>query len=292
MVPFMIIRIRVAGLTLAVSAREHTDSLGLPKVYEPFRVSRGADIRLTLTTDPAPEPRLDQRLFDSGSVWSVFRYQKELLYTFRTPRLKPSVFKAVKIDPGLRRGTLYFPHLRTGEPPRMALDFPLDELLYQHRLAEEGAVELHACGILLDGQAVLFCGQSGAGKTTTARLWRRYYPAADVLSDDRVVLRQRSGRPMAFGTPWHGVGGFASPASGPVRAVCFLRHGARSALRPLPAPQAAAQLFARSFPPLWKGAAVQAVLRACSSVAESVPCYELGFRPDKSAVTAIVDLLR
>ena len=292
MVLLMIIRIRVAGLTLALSAREHRDSLELPRVYEQFRVSRGADIRLALTTDPAPEPRPGQLLFDSGSVWSVFRYQRELLYTFRTPRLKPPVFKAVQIDAGLRRGTLYFPHLRTGEPPRMALDFPLDELLYQHRLAEEGAVELHACGILLDGQAILFCGQSGAGKTTTARLWRRYCHTADILSDDRVVLRQRRGRLTAFGTPWHGVGGFASPASGPVRAVCFLRHGARSVLKPLAAPEATARLFTRSFPPMWKAAAVQAVLHTCSSVAESVPCYELGFRPDKSAVTAIADILR
>jgi hypothetical protein len=288
----MILRLRVAGLTLAVSARKYTESLRLPRVYDEFLVSRGSDMRLDLSTDPIPQPHPARLLFDSSAVWSTYWHKGGLLYTFRTPRLNPPVFKAVAIDRSLQCGVLYFPHLLTGKPPHLALDFPLDELLFQHRLAREGAIELHACGVLQNNRALLFCGQSGAGKTTTAKLWKRHCPDVTILSDDRVVLRTRRNRPIAHGTPWHGLGGFASSASGPLRAVCFLRHASRPSLKRLPPPDAAARLFARTFPPLWDTRAAQATLRTCSEIAESIPCYDFGFRPDKSAVSCVQCLLR
>jgi hypothetical protein len=247
-------------------------------------------MRLDLSTDPIPQPHPARLLFDSGAVWSAYRHKRGLLYTFRTPRLNPPVFKAISIDRSLRRGVLYFPHLLTGKPPRLALDFPLDELLFQHRLAQEGAIELHACGVLQDGRALLFCGQSGAGKTTTARLWKRHCPDVTILSDDRVVLRIRRNRPIAHGTPWHGLGGFSSPSSGPTQTICFLRHAARSVLKPLTPPEAVARLFSRTFPPLWDARAVQATLHTCIQISESTPCYDFGFHPDESAVTTILDL--
>src|SRR5262249_57801099 len=123
------------------------------------------------------------------------------------------------------------------------------ELLFQHGFAGEGSMEVHSCGLLRGGGAVLFCGQSGAGKSTTARLWRRARPGTRVLSDDRIVLKLRRGRTWAFGTPWHGGGGFAAALGRPLRAVFFLRPPPRNPVTlPGPAP-AAARPFARTLPP-------------------------------------------
>jgi hypothetical protein len=287
--PAAAIRLKVAGLTLAVRARHATSHLSLPPAWHAFTGTRGGDIHLDFVTDPVPTPRTDHLLFDSGAVWSVHRWRTGLLYTFQTPALDPPVYKAVAIDRALRRGILYYPAPCRGTQPKYALDFPLDELLFQHRLAQNGELEIHACGIWFRGRVLLFCGKSGAGKTTTARLWRRWMPEARILSDDRMVIRRRGKRYWAYGTPWHGAGGFASPGGGTLDGIFFLRHARRSTLYPVPAAESAARLFARTFPPLWDKRAVEAMVGTCAAIAGTIPCFDFGFRPDRSAMAAVLN---
>jgi hypothetical protein len=199
------------------------------------------------------------------------------------------VYKAVVIDAGFREGRLYFPEAAGG--PDYALDYPLDELLFQHRLIREGALEVHACGLVRGDRAVVLCGQSGAGKSTTARLWRRHTRGTGVLSDDRIVLRPARGGVRAWGTPWHGDGGFSSPVSRPLGALFFLRHGRASRTRPIPAAEAAARLLARSFPPPWDPVAMGRALETCAAITAAVPSWELAFRPDRTAVDAVLRTL-
>jgi hypothetical protein len=56
-------------------------------------------------------------------------------------------------------------------------------------------------------------------------------------------------------------------------------------------PPAAAQLFARSFPPPWSRPSVARVLALCEKVAGAVPCGTLSFARDASAVGAVLDAL-
>jgi len=274
-----------------VQAPRATACLEPPPAFAPFLAARGADIRLRLTEERAPRPSPADGLFYSGGVWRVHRWRGGYLYTFRTSVLSPPVYKAVAIDRALRRGTLHFPRPRRGRRPPYALAFPLDELLFQHRLAREGGFEVHACGVVVGGRAVLFCGRSGAGKSTTARLWRRHRPGTLVLSDDRIVVRAGAGGYRAWGTPWHGDGGFASPEARPLGAVFFLRHGRADRVSRLSVPDAASRLFARTFPPPWDARAVGRVLETCARIAGRTPCYELRFRPRAAAVAAVLAAL-
>ena len=282
------LRLRVGGLSLAVEAERPTAALDPPPGLEPFLARRGGDIRLSLTADPAPAPEGD-RLFDSGGVWRVHRHSGGLLYDFHVPHRHPPIYKAVVIDDNLTEGRLHFPAVEGG--PEYALDYPLDELLFQHRLAREGAVEVHACGVVWRDRALVLCGQSGAGKSTTARLWRRHTRKTSILSDDRIVLRPSDRGVRAWGTPWHGDGGFASPESRPLAALFFLRHGRTTRALSLPRAAAAARLLARSFPPPWDPVAVARALDTCAAVTAAVPAWELTFRPDRSAVDAVRDAL-
>ena len=224
-------RLRVGGLTLAVRSRRPTTALGLEPEFQPFLVSRGADISLELREEPLPVLPSTPPLFDSGGVWCVYEEPGGRFYLFATPVLSPPCYKAVRIDSALRKGTLFFPR-SSSDGPRHALDFPLDELLFQHRLANDGALEVHACGVVVDGRAVLFLGQSGAGKSTLARLWCEHRPAV-VLSDDRIVLRRHGRGFRAHGTPWHGEGGLAAQGSARLGAIFFIRHQTENVTRPL-----------------------------------------------------------
>lgn len=279
------LRLRVGGLVLAVEADRPTAALDPPPALRAFLATRGGDIRLRYTEEPPPLPGRSETLFESGGVWRVERVREGLLYSFRIPNRRPPLYKVVAIDEGLREGRLHFDPSPRG--PHYALDFPLDELLFQHRLARDGAVEVHACAVVWKGKVLLFCGQSGAGKSTTARLWKAHARGARLLSDDRVVLRPGARGVRAFGTPWHGDGGFASPQGAPLGGLFFLKHAKATRLAPLSASEAAARLFARSFPPPWDAEGVEGALDACADAASAAPAFELAFRPDRTAVEAV-----
>lgn len=233
-----------------------------------------------------PTPR-GLPLFDSGGLWQVFREARGgLLYVFRAPRGEGPPARAVAIDAARRRGRLFLPRSRWSDTPGFALSYPLDELLFQHRLARQGGAVVHASGIALAGRAVLFCGASGAGKSTLASLWQG--AGVPVLSDDRLVLRRaRAGAVMAFGTPWHGSGRHASPHGLPLGALFFLRQATRNQARRLAPAEALARLMACTFPPMWEAVSLARTLDSAAHVVARVPCYELSFRRDPSALACV-----
>jgi hypothetical protein len=284
------LRLRVGGLVLLVEAERPVAALDPPDALRAFLTTRGGDIRLRYRDRKPTRPADGEPLFESGGVWRVDRSGGRLVYSFSTRKRRPPLYKLVSIDERLRRGTLDFDVAPGG--PHYALDYPLDELLFQHRLARDGAIEVHGCGLVWRGRALVFCGQSGAGKSTTARLWRRHEKRARLLSDDRLVLRPGRRSVRVFGTPWHGDGGFASPTSAPLGALFFLRHGKSTRLAPLSRGEAAARLFARSFPPPWDAEGVARALDACADAAALAPAFELAFRPGASAVAAVRELAR
>ncbi len=105
----------------------------------------------------------------------------------------------------------------------------------------EDAMLLHGLGMVSPrGEAVVFLGESGAGKTTTAgRLpgWRR-------LSDDTVMVGRADGTWYCAGTPF--LGKERLPTSGaraPLGGLCFLKpHAQELALTELRTAAAFAQL--------------------------------------------------
>jgi hypothetical protein len=226
--------------------------------------------------------------FHSGGLWSVYGVPGGLQFCFTTPILGPTPYKSASFDSEFTRGRValdqrYF-HVNG---PVFPMEYPLDELLMIHRLARGEGVEVHAVGVVDDsGCGHLFLGHSGAGKSTTARLWDGL-PGARILSDDRIILRLLNGQIWMYGTPWHGDAGVASPGCAPLSRMYLLEHAGSNELIPLPKPQAAAELFARSFVPYHSAAGLEFTLSFVDSVAQRVPCSVFRFVPDFSAVEAI-----
>lgn len=275
-------RLRVGPTVLAVRG-EGPSTIAWPRRFAPFLVPRGNDIEVTVRRTPGPAP--GELLFESGGVWRAYRQADgRLLLTFRVGR---TVYKSALLDPGITRGEIFFPRPRRGGGPRSALQFPLDEMLFQQRWARDGLLEVHSCAVRDRLGVLVFAGHSGAGKSTTAGLWNRYEPRRTILSDDRVLLDPRAqGSVRAFGTPWHGTGRFGSTATGDVRALFFLEQSPIcEAVRLHPA-EAAARLFTRTFPPIWDREATSTVVKACGDVAERIPAFLLRFRKDATAIEA------
>lgn len=280
-----VLTLEVAGLTMAVRAGSARLDLALAGSSRSFVSSSTAMPDLDLCVEWKPlQPAGGEQVFDSGGTWRLYRESHREVYRFFDPRVGAAPYKEVWLEPGERSGQLYLdPRAYVIDEPTDALQFPLDEVLFLRMLSAHDGIELHACGVVTpSGDGLLFVGHSGDGKTTTARLWSEV-PGAQVLSDDRIVLRHQTGRWWMHGTPWHGEGQFALNARAPLTALLVLARG-ENALEPLTAVEAVSALIARSFVPLYKREAVSRALAGLDAVAAAIGCRRFCFTPDTSAV--------
>ena len=61
----------------------------------------------------------------------------------------------------------------------------------------------HSAGLNDGEKGFLFTGLSGAGKSTTSRIWDKI-PGIKVLNDDRIIVRKIKDEFYMYPTPWHG----------------------------------------------------------------------------------------
>lgn len=227
-------------------------------------------------------------IFDSGGLWSLYEEYGGYTFYFSTPRLGATPYKTAWFDDEFRFGHIsMLRRFYDVSQPVNALEYPLDELVTIHRLSLGEGVELHALGVVDEfNRGHLFIGHSGAGKSTSARLWQKRR-GARVLSDDRIILRCENGRTRMYGTPWHGDAGLALPESADLFGIYVLAHGTQNKLTRIPAGRAAAELLARSFIPHHSPDGLAFTLQILDRVTRETPCSQFQFVPDQSSVEAI-----
>lgn len=313
---------RVGGVSIQM-AGERSDDVVLVPSLEPFRVEgQTADIRIRVEWADGLFLSARRPVFDSGATWRLYEREAGFQFDFSAPIFGGHPYKRLLVDSEFRQATLQMSEKSFARFPNVAepLEYPLDELLIMHRLTQEKAIELHSSGIVrADGIGNLFVGHSGAGKSTTTRLWTAYEDV-EVLSDDRIILRRddsddeagilrlrdRSASPNGpfaqdnkpktnsgirmYGTPWHGEAMYASPNSAPLARIFILQHGHGNILTRLSPSQAVAELFARSFVPFHRHEYVESALEFLQEVVDSVPVYHYAFEPDQRAVDTILNL--
>ncbi len=282
------IRVCVAGVAIrAVSSEANGPRLDVPEASRLFASTSDdpPDLDLGVRWGDLSNVSIGTPAFDSGGTWRLYREGTSEVLRLWASNRPSNPYLECRLEAGRARGSLILHRdFFSGDHPVSALQYPLDEVLMVHLLGRGRGVELHACGVVtVDGRGYLFCGQSGDGKTTTARLWEQVSGTV-VLSDDRIVVREVDGRFVMYGTPWHGEAELAANRSAPVEAVFVLEHGAANRLASLSEPEATAELAARSFVPLHDRDALEWSLEFLSSFARAVPCYRFSFLPDQSAL--------
>jgi len=284
----------VSGLVIVVETRRSGGRLECVGSSRAFLVEgRCADLRLEVDwreLDAKPDGRA---LFESGGVWRAFESGRELVLRFHEASVGAFPYKEARLGAdGLSGVVLLDPRACPPGRPVDPLEYPLDELLFQRLLARRSGIEVHAVGVVepSSGRGYLFAGQSGDGKTTTARLWQS--AGAAVLSDDRIALtREHGGGWRMHGTPWHGEADLALPASAPLAGLFVLARGERNSLEAMSPARAVAALLARSFPPFHDAPATARLVRSLETLVGEVPCHRFAFVPSGDAVRFILDVL-
>jgi len=203
--------IQIGNVSIGLSA-DSADDIELTREMKRFRTApTDCDIDISVQWTDRLRRTGGRKLFDSRSIWELHEEDDDFVFDFSTPALGDQPYKRLSVDRGFSAAHLWLNRECLPAGRRVyPLEYPLDELLVTNWLsAKAKGVEVHGCGLVDRGTGGhLFLGHSGAGKSTTARLWRSLR-AAYVLSDDRIILREQSSELWMHGTPWHGEAGFA-----------------------------------------------------------------------------------
>lgn len=241
-----------------------------------------ADLALRIIRRPGYDVEVDNQVFDVKELWSLGFWQDHtVIKRFAEKRLA----RLALLQPDMHAGEVYRVGDATIESGLYAhpLLYPLDMLLYVCALSQGRGVMLHSAGVIDRGLGRIFVGHSSAGKSTTARLWHAQ-DGVQVLNDDRIILRQRDGRFWMYGTPWHGELGVISAQAAPVEGLYLLARDQINRLKPLKPVEAVARLLSCSISTFWDATGMEFTMRFLDELVQQVPCFELGFVPDASAV--------
>jgi hypothetical protein len=163
----------------------------------------------------------------------------------------------------------------------------LQVLLINYFAQRKSGIFTHAVGIKdLDGSGLLFAGKSGAGKSTTARLW--YKPSkAMVLNDDRIIVRKTKGKFFIYGSPWHGA--FSDYLESRIECAAlkklfFIRHARKNYTRRITYKEAFSLLYPALFPTFWDKVFLENTVSFALDLIRVIPGYDLGFVRDKKSI--------
>jgi hypothetical protein len=227
------------------------------------------------------------RLIAEGGIWRLLERQSGVRIEFLAPpKHGDRALLQADLSADWSSGVIRMDPSRCPDGTRAApFCGPFGELLLVGLLSRARGLYVHAASARWPAGADLFLGRSGAGKTTLSGVAGRC--GAEVLSDDRTVLRFRSGRLWAYGTPFHGTGRRWSARAAPARGLFFLEQARESRFVPLPVREATARLAAVCFAPFWEKEALEETLRLAEAAVSLAPAHALRFRPDVSAVRAL-----
>lgn len=288
--------LEVARIGLEVSTADPAIRLVAEPAHVPFlaeaSVEDCARVRLGPSSGRAAR-QAGRTLFDTGSVWRLEEVGEHRLLTFRSAIFGREPYLAVEFDREYTKGegeTLVGgPILNQNELHPFV--YPFDEVVFLARLSRGRGVLVHACGLVIGGRGLLFLGTSGAGKSTTARLWKER-GGVTILSDDRIVIRSEGDGYRIYGTPWHGEDGWETPSSARLDAVFILDQAPRNRIQEMTPSTAVAQMMVRAFPAMWDQQGLEFAVKFLADLTGRVPVRRLQFLPDRTAVDCVLESLR
>jgi hypothetical protein len=224
-------------------------------------------------------------LVADARIWRLYRSNAGLELSFFAPPDDPVPVLQAFLEPDASSGRIVIDGVRVPHHTLIApAAGPLGELLLMRALSRGAGLYVHASAARWSDGVDVYLGASGAGKSTISAIAADH--GAEVLSDDRTVLRLHQGRLWAYGTPFHGTGRQWSRGAGPVRGMLFLEKAPEARFTRLPPALACARLASVCFTHFWDKAVIEQTLRACEAAVGLVPAVALGFRPDASALRA------
>ena len=282
---------RIADVVVRVeSDLPITDRTFLPR-FKLFEVDGPGIDTITIRhhfADPPLAPHEYGKEIYRQPPWAIFGNENSWIYS-TIPEdgrpLKGAQVAILSLD--YSRGEIYTPNkslFERGDIQSITL-MPTDQILLAQIFALRESCYFHSSGVIFNKKGFLFAGHSEAGKSTIVKMLKG---KAEILCDDRIVIRKWEDGFRIHGTWSHGEVPDVSPNSARLRAIFFLVKSDENRCLPIEDKREALKnlldyLIKPFGHPLWW----KKTLSLISEIAAGVPCYYLHF--EKSG--KIVELL-
>ncbi len=149
-------------------------------------------------------------------------------------------------------------------------------------LIENNGFVFHSSAVAVNGNAYLFSGNSGAGKSTHTQLWLKNFSGCEILNDDKPAIRLNNGIFTVYGTPWSGKSDLNENKSALLKGICFVQKGDHNSIKrltPLESiPKIMEQTLRRS-----NYKRTEIFLNLLDALLKTIPVYSLTCLPDDDA---------
>ena len=282
--------LEIAGVTLSLNSDRLILSHEPDPGYQGFlkKTNSPPDIRVRFDRSILPDTDHLPKIFDSGQSWSMFKNGTWYLVVLSPPALNTAPVWIARFDRSFKDVIVYLGERMVHETPEGVrvlnpVRYPMDQILLMYFLADRRGVLAHAAGVAFDGKGYIFPGRSGAGKSTLSRQFSCDHDL-EILSDDRMVIREIGDTLRAYGTPWPGEAGIAINRGVPLSGIFFIRHGSQNGIRKMERKEALESLFPVVSVPWYDEPVMTEILDFCADLLGRVSAYELHFKPDVEVV--------
>jgi hypothetical protein len=289
-------RLEIGGMGILFRSRDYhiQENTSREEHHSKSFICSGNRNDLTMDIEIGSPPLYSKRhkLFEARENWRLFEDRERYIFeTFQSDEKDGGTTGVCIMEKGLSKGKVYI--LPQSDYEAGCKGWSLEQvirvlghILVVSTIHRYQGMLIHASGVILNGEGIIFCGMSGAGKTTLSRLWQKR-AGVTVLSDDRVIVRKEGKEYCLYGTPWPGEGGMAFSQKAPLTKLCFLFKDDENTLTGLKKKEALRQIITQCFPALWDRESIHFGMEFCGSLLEALPTFRFGFVPDQSAVEFI-----
>jgi hypothetical protein len=224
--------------------------------------------------------------------WAISRKNGTWFYRGISPIPDdPLLHRVAVFNEDHTRGTIYS---RPDDKARIMKDgwqslsfFPTDQIWLGPLLADRSAVLIHSAAAIVNGQGLVFVGHSDAGKSTTMEILKKARKEkglhAEILCDDRNVIRKWPEGWRVHGTWSHGTTADVSPSDAPLAGILFLKQDKANMIEPLlDKKEIWKRLLSTLIRPVTTAEWWQKELDVLEQIVNEAPCYTMHF--DKSGV--------
>jgi len=156
-------------------------------------------------------------------------------------------------------------------------------MIFLTAVSQEHILMVHSSVISHDGEANMFFGESGTGKSTHSRLWLENIDGSELLNDDNPVIVFENGVPYVCGTPWSGKTPCYRNVRQKIRSLVFLKQAQMNSITPLKGTASLVKMLYCVSSPAWNVDISERINDDVATLLSSVPVWLLECLPDAGA---------
>jgi hypothetical protein len=244
------------------------------------------DLTFVVVDDPMPDiGSLTPLAYESG-FWPLYRQGETYHMVFRHFDHRRAVWAASFNNHSRRIRISLHKDAEKDFHPHSAHFLYQTMLIFALATRRSGIV--HGAGAGIGGKGFIFTGHADSGKSTLTSLLAQFN-GTEPISDERVVIRPSGQIFSVFGTPWYSDAKIAANLSFPLTAILHIHHGRENSIIPCPPERALRQLLPQIMIPWYDPQTAALLLDVSGDIVETIPAYDLYFRPDRSAVESLMN---